>query len=510
MNAEQIMEALGDIDLAMLEECEAYTAAQAKRRRQLRYLASGICAVLAIGIGVRMLPIFSRMTSDSAASENLKDEAEISITVTQSTQSETGEQDKYQYSSIQDSIHADEDVYGGVGAPLETADDVLRDECAEEEFVEEAPAEDAPAEDAPVEEPAAATEDNSASDQYKDKILTEEESVLELPMLNPNFASGGFGFEGILLYEEDVYSSVNLLDIYGTPETLPVYKNLAIYDMSGKPVYLSDDKMLAIGIDYANALGFEVLSYETAYAWEEEDEDIEDRVILQTSGAEIRVDGSGDATIDFTSPIPLPAGMSLDRDTDANTAENTAAYLTEQYQALLSDAEYGVITTVSRTFTGEQHRSVYAYPIGKTAAETYVNRDFSEVTFYSGHGDTENTLGMIRISDRRRSVEEIGQYPLISEEEAAEMLAAGEYITTVPAEYLSEDGITEDRILSCELEYRVSNIDAFCIPYYHYYVQLDRFPENYAEGLKDYGGYWVPAVHPDYLDPDTVWDGRFN
>ena len=117
---------------------------------------------------------------------------------------------------------------------------------------------------------------------------------------------------------------------------------------------------------------------------------------------------------------------------------------------------------------------------------------------------------MIRISDRRRSVEEIGQYPLISEEEAAEMLAAGEYITTVPAEYLSEDGITEDRILSCELEYRVSNIDAFCIPYYHYYVQLDRFPENYAEGLKDYGGYWVPAVHPDYLDPDTVWDGRFN
>ena len=93
---------------------------------------------------------------------------------------------------------------------------------------------------------------------------------------------------------------------------------------------------------------------------------------------------------------------------------------------------------------------------------------------------------------------------------SAEMLAAGEYITTVPAEYLSEDGITEDRILSCELEYRVSNIDEFCIPYYHYYVQLDRFPENYAEGLRNYGGYWVPAVHPDYLDPDTVWDGRFN
>lgn len=507
MNAEQIMEALGDIDLAMLEECEAYTAERAKRRRQLRYLASGICAVLAISIGVRMLPIFSRMTSDSAAAEQVKDEAEINITVTQSTQTETGEQEKYQYSSTQDSVNFTDGSYSGAGAPLETMDDALRDEHVEEDAVEEAPM-DEPLAEVPSADASVSVED-SIADQYHDKILSETESDAELPMLNPNFASGGFGFEGILLYEDDVRSNEgNLLDRYGTPETLPVYKNLAFYDMSGKPVYLSDDKMLAIGIDYANALGFEVLSYETAYAWE--DEDIEDYVILQTTGGEIRVEGNGDAVIEFAVPIALPNGLSLGRDADAQTAENTAAYLTEQYQALLSDAEYGVITTVSRTFTGEQHRSVYAYPIGKTAAETYVNRDFSEVTFYSGHGDTENTLGMIRISDRRRSVEEIGQYPLISEEEAAEMLAAGEYITTVPAEYLSEDGITEDRILSCELEYRVSNIDEFCIPYYHYYVRLDRFPENYAEGLKNYGGYWVPAVHPDYLDPDTVWDGRFN
>ena len=505
MNADQLMDALGEIDLAMLEECEAYTAERARRRRQLRYLASGICAVLAIGIGVRMLPIFGRMTSDSAAAENIKDEAEISVTATQSAQADVCEQEKYQYSSTQDVHEYLEDTYGGAGVPLETVDDVLRDACEVD-----VPAVEAPMDDAPIEEPAdvPASEGDSAFDQYQDKTLSKEESVLELPMLNPNFASGTFGFEGILLYEEDVRSNVNLLDIYGTPETLPVYKNLAFYDLSGKPVYLSDDEMIAMGNGFAQTLGFEVLSYETAYSWE--DDDIEDYVTMQTIGGEIRVDGNGDAVIEFAVPIPLPAGMSLDRDTDANTAENTAAYLTEQYQALLSDAEYEVITTVSRTFTGEQHRSVYAYPIGKTAAETYVNRDFSEVTFYSGHGDTENTLGMIRISDRRRSMEEIGQYPLISEEEAAEMLAAGEYITTVPVEYLSEDGITEDRILSCELEYRVSNIDEFCIPYYHYYVRLDRFPENYAEGLKDYGGYWVPAVHPDYLDPDTVWDGRFN
>ena len=301
MNADQLMDALGEIDLAMLEECEAYTAERVRRRRQLRYLASGICAVLAIGIGVRMLPIFGRMTSDSAAAENIKDEAEISVTATQSTQAEVSEQEKYQYSSTQDVHEYLEDTYGGAGVPLETVDDVLRDACDV----------DVPAEEAPIEEPAdvPASVENSASDQYQDKILAEEESVSALPMLNPNFAPGGFGFEGILLYEEDVYSSVNLLDIFGTPETLPVYKNLAFYDLSGKPVYLSDDEMIAMGNGFAQTLGFEVLSYETANAWE--DEDIEDYVTMQTSGGEIRVEGNGNTTIVFASPIPLPAGLSL-------------------------------------------------------------------------------------------------------------------------------------------------------------------------------------------------------
>jgi len=420
MNADQIIDALGDIDLAMLEECEAYTAERAKRRRQLRYMASGICAVLAIGIGIRMLPIFGRMTSDSAAVENMNDEAEIIVATTQTTKAEPSEQDQYQYSSTQDSMTFDDGSYGGVAAPLETADDALRDEHVEEEAIEEAPMDEPPAE-APSADASVSVE-NFVADQYKDKILSEAESSIELPMLKPNFAPGAFGFEGILLYEDDVRSNVNLLDLYGTPETLPVYRNLAFYDLSGKPVYLSDEEMLAMGTDYAKALGFDVLSYETAYSWE--DEDIEDYVILQTSGAEIRVDGSGDATIDFTSPIPLPAGLSLDRDADVQTAENTAAYLTEQYEALLSDAEYEVITTVSRSFTGEQNRSVSIYPIGDSAAETYVNRDFSEVTFYGGDGDAGTTLGTIRIANRRLSAEEIGQYPLISEEEATEMLAA--------------------------------------------------------------------------------------
>ena len=253
MRADPIMDAMSDIDLTLLEECEAYTMECARRRRQLRYAASGICAVLAISIGIQMLPIFSRMTSDSAASEHMKDEAEIQTTASLPTQEEqTSVDTDLLYSGSEYTEDGDEVT---IDVLIETNDDILRDEyndVAEEEL----------AEDAPVEEPAndaAASVENTVSDQNIDKTLSEEESVMGLPLLNPSIASGSFGFEGIHLYDGELPANYNLLDVYGTPQTLPVYKNLAFYDQSGLPVYLDDETMLQMGRTYAEYFGFEVL-----------------------------------------------------------------------------------------------------------------------------------------------------------------------------------------------------------------------------------------------------------
>ncbi|MBR5870650.1 MAG: hypothetical protein IKZ09_06400, partial [Clostridia bacterium] len=103
----------------------------------------------------------------------------------------------------------------------------------------------------------------------------------------------------------------------------------------------------------------------------------------------------------------------------------------------------------------------------------------------------------------------LGDYPLISKDEATQRLLDGYFITTVPSEYYDENGITEDAIISCELTYHTGNLDAYFLPYYHFYVQIED-AYNQAEGLNRYGGFWVPAVHPDYLDPETVRDSRFN
>ncbi len=517
MNANDLLDILGDIDESLLLECEDYTAQVAKRRKILMRTAAGICAVLALTVGIRVLPVFHR-EYDHAADSTFPTETEAAVIQSQKSDAEESViTPTFTYAETLDNAAAD------ITVTVDDSDDYVTDILPEAENVpvedfaadaapkkdlaeEEVEWEELPEIEASPEEPT----DIPAEDAC-DKILsveTESTSSAALPVIPLEEIKDAFGFEGILLYADDVYCNYNLLDQYGTPETLPVYKNLAFYDLSGKPVYLSDDVMLAQGQDYAELLGFEVLSYETGYRWDEEDIP-GDIVILETTGGQIRVQGNGFATIDFAEPIALSGNRRLNGEISDKAAEKTTAYLWEQYSMLL-DGNYGQYSlTYHRNVNGEPRRDFGVFSVSDDVQKNYFNASFSNLQFY--RGETDDTLGAIHIRNQAGALEKLGDYPLISEEEATEMLFAGEYITTVPAEYLTEDGFTEDAILSCELEYRPSNLDTYYIPYYHYYVRLDNFPRHImAEGLENYGGYWVPAVHPDYLDASMVWDGRFN
>ena len=66
MNADQIMEALGEIDLSLLAECENYAAQRIKRRKMIQRTAAGICAVLALTVGMRVFDVFDRAVESAA------------------------------------------------------------------------------------------------------------------------------------------------------------------------------------------------------------------------------------------------------------------------------------------------------------------------------------------------------------------------------------------------------------------------------------------------------------
>jgi len=537
MNAYELMEALGETELDLLAQCDEYAAMCSRRRKRIRRMAAGICAVLVLSIGIRMLPVFDRTQDDTLITTTATEAVvqtqnsavstapEVTVTDPSFTYSETMDDAVVTIDLAQDDEALEDVVFPSVEeAPQPEADDAAENAASSDaalkkgtatEAEEEVEWEDVIEEDAPMEEPPDIPADvpacdTSAGEDASDKVLSYEGEASwdQLPVIVLEEIKDAFGFEGILLYADDVYCNYNLLDQYGTPETLPVYKNLAFYDYSGKPVYLSDDVMLAQGQRYADLLGYEVLSYETGSAWDEEDIP-GDLVILQTSGGEIRVQGNGFTTIDFAEPIALSGNRRLNGEISNKAAEKTTAYLCEQYYMLL-DGQYGQYRlTCQRDFKGEPHRDFGVFTVSDDVQQNYFNASFASLQFFPGESD--DTLGGIHIRNQAGALEKLGDYPLISEEEATEMLFAGEYITTVPAEYMTDAGFCEDAILSCELEYRPSNLDTYYIPYYHYYVRLDNFPgHNIAEGLEHYGGYWVPAVHPDYLDTSMVTDGRFN
>lgn len=529
MNGNELLDVLGEIDEALLLECEDYTAQVARRRKIMTRTAAGVCAVLALTVSIRVLPVFDReydhvadstfpvdteaviMQSQNSGggesvntptftyAETLADAAE-EIVVTMDDTSVTGTDELSEAEKVLTEDAADAAVNA---APKK---DLSEEEVEWEELPEVDASPNEPA-DIPAEVPVC-DEVPDAVPEKSESVITESISSAVLPTIPLEEIKDAFGFEGILLYADDVYCSFNLLDQYGTPETLPAYKNLAFYDYSGRPVYLSDDVMLAQGQDYAARLGFEVLSYETGYTWDEEDIP-GDMVILQTSGGEIRVQGNGFTTIAFAEPIALSGNRRLRGEISDKAAEKTTAYLCEQYHMLLDGNDCRYSLTCHRSFDGEPHRDFDVFTVSDDVQKNYFNASFADLRFFPGESD--DTLGGIHIRRQAGALEKLGDYPLISEEEAREMLFAGEYITTVPADYMTDAGFCEDAILSCELEYRPSNLDTYYIPYYHYYVRLDNFPgHNMAEGLEHYGGYWVPAVHPDYLDTSMVTDGRFN
>ena len=109
---------------------------------------------------------------------------------------------------------------------------------------------------------------------------------------------------------------------------------------------------------------------------------------------------------------------------------------------------------------------------------------------------------MIRIYNPDLS-EKTGEYPVISVQEAKELLLNGNYITTVPYEMPGKEYIAR-----VELVYRKGTYETYYMPYYRFYVEVPY--EERENGLKTYGAYYVPAVEGKYLTEMPVWDGSFN
>lgn len=318
----------------------------------------------------------------------------------------------------------------------------------------------------------------------------------------PDLVPGGMGFEGYLYYRAAELENGNPWHEGMALSSLPVYRNAA-YDASGLGIAkgLDEAQMRALLDSAVSALGAAVRSVETVTA---EGADTVTELRAATDRGELRAQADG--TLVYFLPdggLALPAGYSFTvSGTTDGAARETIAYLAERYSALLRMTAPVPVTGGDYNIYGEYRRTYAVYDAGETDAEGIVNYNLCSASFVPTE---DGRLGSIRIRNVLAAAETLGDYPIVSADDARQRLRAGNYQTSAPCA-LPEDA----DIAGVELVYRTGSREQLLLPYYRFYVRLPDTDMEYADGLQLYGAYYVPAVTDAYLENMPVYDGQFN
>ncbi len=342
----------------------------------------------------------------------------------------------------------------------------------------------------------------------------------ELPMITiQDMGAGAMGFEGYLAFDiSELGSGANPWNEEAELATLPVYKNPLTYDEMYRVSGANPRRMKALLLDTAQKLGFDTektpitdnspsedykkaVTEKMAAVGEEVPEGYFDptTLIMEENGIKIEVDQTLTARIEFDPPVELPQGYHFAYDATSAQMRKAAAWLLENYWGLLSGMEKPLLDQgmADRNIYEERSFDVEYFDGSGSLEEQIVHYNFNRVAFYN---NDEGRLFLARVYAPDLS-DKMGDYPIVSVEEAKELLLAGNYATSVPWEMPGEEHIAK-----VELLYRTSSYEAVWLPYYRFLVYL---PEQDLHGMKTYGAYYVPAVEGRYLTNMPTYDGSF-
>lgn len=277
-------------------------------------------------------------------------------------------------------------------------------------------------------------------------------------------------------------------------EKLPVFKNNFFEDY-GPAIYghLSEEELTRMLDNTATALGltsenpeFYYEDYSELPVWLTADCDGEKygvRVIHLT------VYGDGRIRVNFNfygeegdHPYYMPEIEGLDE-------EETARLLIEKFGNLMQYEN----PTVKNVSNQNGLSSYTIYDASDDLIQNMLNYSFASVSFSFNEN---NELYDINMNNSLLGAECVAEYPIISLEEARQLLNRGCYIKRFPDTFF-KDGIKMDTndIVGVELVYYDSP-DEYFKPYYRFYIELGYAPyENTV-----YGDLYVPAIEGKYVE----------
>jgi len=354
------------------------------------------------------------------------------------------------------------------------------------------------------------------------KILSHENKKIinsDMPMLSVSEITSTMGYEGYTAYDISELVNANPWNEDFKLSTLPVYQNTFNYDENNFESGVDLDKIRKFILEIANRAGLDennlTVTYDTPD--EEEKQKIIDKfnsagvtvpkgyftptkLIINSQGIEIEADSSMTATVHFEPALTVPSEYNFTHFSSYNDKCDVAEYLKTKYKSLIGiENPQADIFGGDYNIYGQQQYSVGFFEDGQDKTEKIINYNFNRVTFAN---DDDGKLFIVRICQPDLSVK-AGDYPVISSNEARQLLIKGNFITTVPYEFSGEEFVEKT-----ELIYRTDKNEKYFMPYYRFYVELPELKQE--DGLKTYGIYYVPAVESEYISDMPVWDGSFN
>lgn len=333
----------------------------------------------------------------------------------------------------------------------------------------------------------------------------EEKNYVKLPILSIDFISEGMGFEGFWVHHAEELAIENPWDPGMKISSLPVFKNPAHLEGGEKLPEMKKRAMINRAKEVAAALGIknpEVQaepSEDDLKSMEEKYESVGEEmpkelyeiqsVFIKQGGVIIRTDRDLQTSVLFDPEFDLPKDYNYQVDASFDEVREIADYLAEKYKEILQMRKPAVaMEGGDYDINGAQRYDFRIYEREGSQKQQIVNFQLDYAKF--GY-DEEGKLFLIRLC-RKDLSEKVGDYPIISVEEAKERLGNRQYLTSVPEVFPGMDYVKQ-----VELVYR-SGSESYWIPYYRFLVEIPSLKQE--NGLDTYGAYYVPAIEEQYIE----------
>ena len=335
---------------------------------------------------------------------------------------------------------------------------------------------------------------------------TESEYGSALPLLEyiENDAAA-YGFEGYLAYDISELENGNPWNEKMVFDALPVFRNNSFNEVGIAYPGIGEEAMLQklssiTGGEHGETEYSRVGDFSSGSGIPD---DFVDRIEVDFGNHTIEIQSNGTVVVTYNGfdGEELPDDISFTyTETSEGDAYRAISYICQNYCDFLDKGNTTFVTSGDYTFDGEFSRNYRIYDFSGDEISDMLNFAFNEIQLAP---NDEGKLMLIRVNDKLSCAEKIGDYPIISLEEAKDMLLDGGYITTVPYEMPGKKYIAK-----AELIYRSGTDENIWMPYYRFLVELPEMAQE--NGLKNFGAYYVPAVKAEFITGLPLWNGSFN